>query len=174
MNLVRKQRRVGGKKQNYWLCTETGAEFLKKPVRAKETAPRRERSDKKAISSNNRAVVVMSLLARDEIKLVDALLAKNDLEGLQLVGQCKDLSTQIVRLVCSAGFSRKLGVKTLRKFSGASKEFMRRFYSDVEIPPGVPRLNLRAYTRVSIWLDEEEFDIVADAKAYEEYKRGLV
>lgn len=34
MALVRRQRRIGGAKQNYWLCTETGAEYLSKPRRA--------------------------------------------------------------------------------------------------------------------------------------------
>lgn len=31
MALVRRQRRLAGKKQNYWLCTETGTEYLSKP-----------------------------------------------------------------------------------------------------------------------------------------------
>ena len=143
-------------------------------ARKVESKPRRERSDKRSVSSNNRAVVVMSLLARDEIKLVDALLAKNDLEGLQLVGECKTLCMRVMRLIKSEGFSRTLGVKTLRKFSGVSKEFMQRFYSDVKIPVGAARLNLRAYTRISTRLDEDEFDTLADAKAYEDYKRGVV
>ena len=70
MNLVRKQRRVQGKKQNYWLCTETGAEFLKKPVRASEVKSRRVRSDKKCVSTNNIHSVVRAVVMACGAELV--------------------------------------------------------------------------------------------------------
>lgn len=66
LKLVRKQRRVGGKKQNYWVDTCTGQEYTKKPER-------KRRVDRKAVSQNNVVTVALRLLYENELALVTML-----------------------------------------------------------------------------------------------------
>lgn len=99
--LVRKQRRVGGKKQNYWVDTDTGKEYDKKPER-------KRRTDRKAVSQNNVVTVALRLLSENELALVTMLGAVyantgsvETLEQLTLIAATKDALSDVVFL---AGF----------------------------------------------------------------------
>ncbi|WLW41001.1 hypothetical protein IBHPHPPA_00001 [Salmonella phage KKP 3828] len=133
LKLVRKQRRVGGKKQNYWVDACTGKEYMQKPER-------KRRTDRKAVSQNNVVTVALRLLAENELALVtmlDAVYADTGsvetLEQLTLIAATKDALSELVFL---AGFCQpsrrfyserselalKLGYKFIMEFFPAEIE----------------------------------------------------
>ena len=125
--LLRKQRRVDGKKQNYWLDTDTGKEYSTKPER-------KRRADRKAVSQNNVVTVALRLLAEHELELVtmlDAVYADTGsaetLEQLTLIAATKNALSDIVFLAgfCQPGrryyrecseLALKLGYKFIMEF----------------------------------------------------------
>lgn len=127
LKLVRKQRRVGGKKQNYWVDTCTGQEYTKKPER-------KRRADRKAVSQNNVVTVALRLLYENELALVtmlDAVYADTGstetLEQLTLMAATKDVLSDLVFLASFCQPSRrfyqdkselalKLGYKFIMEF----------------------------------------------------------
>lgn len=130
MTLVRKQRRVGGKKVNYWLCTETGAEYDAKPER-------KTRADKKCVSQNNVITVALRLLYEYEVALTDALLLvyntdadADALDMLQLIQACKDAVSEVVFLAGFCQPSYEFYRKKAKRATDLAYKFILEFFPD--------------------------------------------
>lgn len=159
--LQRKQRRVDGRKVNYWVDTVTWAEY-----RTKADAGLR-RSDTKPVSQNNVIVVTMKLLAEYELPLVTMLEAvyrdtedAEVLNMLRLVGATKDAVSDIVFLAAycqpSADFYAEKSTLALQL---AYKFILKFFPEELENPENInmgtfrPR---RAYTECTSMDDGTE------------------
>lgn len=157
MNLKHKQRRIDGKAKWYWVDLDTGIEYAKKPV------PRKQRSDKKAVSQNNVITVALRLLSEYEVALttaLDAVYADTGdieyLEQLKLVAATKDILSDVVFLAAFCQPSWKYYNDKAQLALKLSYKFIIEFFPD-EIQ-NVDNLNAATFRTRRVFRESVELD----------------
>lgn len=124
MRLKRSQRRVQGKKVNYWIDTDTGVEYSTKPARKQHS----RRSDVKCVSHNNIVPVTFKLLLERGTELLDSVQGNTAAEQLVLDtwdGICDNL---FLLFNCAASYDVWAGSE--RHVRSVCFRFLSEFYPD--------------------------------------------